>query len=174
MPSFKAPTKFMVPSSRVAGPIMTCSRWALWPTFMRVPRGKPAELVAMPQYQGNKARVENVQVLDRLIGEWTIGHDIAELEAMLKAADIPSSKVFTAQDCAEDPQYLDRGMVREVEDPAFDAPVLHAGVVPHVAENPGVIRWPGPAIGAHNQEVLGGLLGMSAEQIAGLQSQGVI
>ncbi len=65
-------------------------------------------------------------------------------------------------------------MVREVEDPAFGRPVLQAGVVPHIVEGPGTVRWAGPAIGAHTEEVLSGLLGMDRAAIAELRAQGVI
>jgi crotonobetainyl-CoA:carnitine CoA-transferase CaiB-like acyl-CoA transferase len=46
--------------------------------------------------------------------------------------------------------------------------------VPHVPEAPGEVRWPGPAIGQHNAEVFGELLGMSAGDISALQAEGVI
>jgi crotonobetainyl-CoA:carnitine CoA-transferase CaiB-like acyl-CoA transferase len=65
-------------------------------------------------------------------------------------------------------------MVREVEDPTFGRPVLQTGVVPLVVEAPGTVRWAGPAIGAHTDEILSGLLGMDAAAIAGLRGEGVI
>jgi len=135
--------------------------------------GRP-ELIGTPDYSGNQARVANVAALDALIGEWSRRFPADVLEDMLKQADIPSSKVYTAADIAEDPQYLERGMVRTVADGNFAQPVLHAGVVPHMVEAPGEIRWAGPAIGAHNDEILGGLLGMDAAAIADLRSDGVI
>ena len=63
--------------------------------------------------------------------------------------------------------------VREVDDPLLGS-VLHAGVVPHVAETPGAVRWTGPAIGQHNEEVLGGLLHLGVDDIAALRQEGVI
>ncbi len=135
--------------------------------------GQP-ELARMPCYQGNKARVENVAALDALITQWTRGLDAQDLLARLSAADIPSSKAYTAADCAADPQYIARGMVRRVEDEWFGAQVLHPGIVPHVPEAPGVVRWAGPRIGAHNDEVYGGLLGLGGEEIAALRAEGVI
>ncbi len=64
-------------------------------------------------------------------------------------------------------------MVREVEDPQFGQ-VLHAGIVPHVPETPGAIRWPGPPIGAHTDEVLGEILGLQPTQLEALRQEGVI
>jgi formyl-CoA transferase len=64
-------------------------------------------------------------------------------------------------------------MVREVEDPLFGR-VLHAGIVPHIPENPGEVRWPGPPIGAHTDEVLRELLGLKPPEIAKLRAEGVV
>ncbi len=65
-------------------------------------------------------------------------------------------------------------MVREVEDPSLGMPVLQAGCVPHVLESPGEVRWTGPAIGAHTEDVLSHLLGLSEAEIQKLRMEGVI
>jgi crotonobetainyl-CoA:carnitine CoA-transferase CaiB-like acyl-CoA transferase len=135
--------------------------------------GRP-ELIGTDGYAGNQQRVANVVALDALIGDWSRQHSSETLEALLTEADIPSSKVYTAADIAEDPQYRERNMVREVADPNFAKPVLQTGVVPHVVETPGEVRWAGPSIGAHTDEVLGELLGMDPAAIAGLRAEGVI
>lgn len=135
--------------------------------------GRP-DLIGVPRFAGNQQRVANTLELDELIRGWSRQHDAATLIRMLAEADIPSSKVYTAADIAADPQYRERGMVREVQDPIFGGPVLHPGVVPHFGGEPAAIRWPGPAIGAHNDEILQGLLGMSADEVAGLRAEGVI
>lgn len=132
------------------------------------------ELIGAPGYANNRERVGNVDELDRIIGEWTRGHDAEALLALLTKADIPSSKVYTAADCAADEQYRARGMVREVMDPAFGQPVLQSGVVPHVVEGGCDIPWPGPDLGAHNHEIFAGLLGMTDSEVADLRQEGVI
>ena len=63
-------------------------------------------------------------------------------------------------------------MVREVEDAQLGR-MLHPGIVPQVPEDPGTVRWAGPAVGAHNEEVFSGLLGLSAAEIAALRQEGV-
>lgn len=131
------------------------------------------ELIGAPGYRDNQQRVANAAELDRVIGEWSCRHDLATLMTLLEEADIPHSKVFTAADCATDPQYRARGMVREVPDPRFGK-ILQAGVVPHIPESPGNIRWTGPGVGEHNDEVLTQLLGLDADAIADLRKDGVI
>jgi len=135
--------------------------------------GRP-DLIGAPGYSGNQQRVANVAALDAMIGGWTRQHDAAALEALLQQADIPSSKVYTAADIAADPQYRARNMVRAVEDPVHGRAILQSGVVPHVVEAPGTVRWTGPAIGAHTDEILRGLLGMDDGAIATLRAEGAI
>jgi crotonobetainyl-CoA:carnitine CoA-transferase CaiB-like acyl-CoA transferase len=132
------------------------------------------DLIGSPGYSGNQQRVANVAALNAMIGEWTRRHSADALEALLKQADIPSSKVYTAADIATDPQYIDRGMVKAIDDPIHGRPILHSGVVPHMVEAPGTVRWTGPAIGAHTDEVLWDLLRLEAAEIAALRTEGVI
>ena len=131
------------------------------------------EWIGSPDYADNPARVANAAQLDDAIATWTRGQDADVLTAALSAADIPNSKAYTAEDCATDPQYLARGMVREVEDPVFGT-MLHAGVVPHVPESPGEVRWTGPEIGAHTDEVLRELLCLGQAEIDRLRREDVI
>ncbi len=144
------------------------------PLFARLSKamGQPG-LSEDPRFDGNRARVENVEALDRIIGEWTKQYDADALLSILAEADIPSSLVYTAADIADDPQYRHRGMVQDVEDPLFGE-VLQAGIVPGVPEDPGRIRWPGPKIGAHNDEVLSELLGLSPDEVQNLRDEGVL
>ncbi len=126
-----------------------------------------------PRFKGNRARVENVEALDSEIEAWTGGMTAAALLGRLEEADIPACKIYTAADCAADPQFLHRGMVRTVEDERFGE-ILHPGIVPHVLETPGAVRWAGPAVGAHTDAVLTELLDLPAGKLAALRAAGVI
>jgi crotonobetainyl-CoA:carnitine CoA-transferase CaiB-like acyl-CoA transferase len=130
------------------------------------------DLADDPRFKDNQGRVAHAAELDQLIGRWTCGLSVADLETQLEAADIPSSKAYTAADAAADAQFRERGMVQEVDDPILGA-VLHTGVVPNFREGPGEIRWTGPAIGAHTDEILLEL-GFDAEAIGQLRGKGVV
>ena len=144
------------------------------PLFARLSRliGRP-ELLQEQRFANNRVRVENVVELDELIGSWTRSLPVDQIERKLNAADIPSTRVYSAAECAADPQFRHRGMVREVDDRLFGK-VLHLGIVPHVPDDPGKIRWAGPAVGEHTDEVLSDILGMQRAEIAAMRREGVI
>jgi crotonobetainyl-CoA:carnitine CoA-transferase CaiB-like acyl-CoA transferase len=132
-----------------------------------------SELPSDARFADNRARVANVAELDSLIATWTRQLPMEEIEARLTQADIPSTQVYSAAECAADPQFLHRGMVRRVDDGLLGE-VLHAGIVPHVPDDPGAIRWTGPSVGAHTDEVLADRLGLAPAEIAALRAEGVV
>ena len=131
------------------------------------------ELLDAPEFRDNPSRVKNAAALDALIAEWSLGFESDSLLNMLSESDIPGCKVYDSAACANDPQYRYRGMVREIEDPLLGS-VLQAGIVPLVLESPGTVRWAGPAIGQHTDEVLSDLLGLDSEKLYRLRVAGVI
>ncbi len=144
------------------------------PLFARLAAliGRP-ELARDPRFAGNRARVQNVDELDRIIADWTRRLPAAEVDRRLTEADIPCTQVYTAAEVAADPQFRHTGMVREVEDPRLGK-LLHPGAVPRVPEGPDAVRWPGPAVGAHTEEVFAELLGMAPADVEQLRSRGVV
>lgn len=135
--------------------------------------GRP-ELIGVPRFVGNQERVRHSLELDEIIRGWSRGHDAETLVTLLNEANIPNSRVFTAADIAGDPQYRARDMIRTVDDALVGGAVMHPGVVPNFGHGASTIRWPGPAIGAHNDEVFGDLAGIGATDLATLRKQGVI
>ena len=136
--------------------------------------GKP-ELVADQRFSDNDGRVANVEALDAEITAWTETRPAAQILSDLEAAGIPSAKIFTAEDIANDPQYRARAAVRPVPDPLHGQDILYPAPVPRFpGENPDSIAWPGPAIGAHTESVLKGLLGMSDADYGRLKDNGTI
>ena len=75
------------------------------------------ELAMDTRFIGNSARVNHAAPLDAIIAGWTLRHDAAALIAELEDANIPATKIYTIEDCANDPQFQVRGMVERVTDP---------------------------------------------------------
>jgi crotonobetainyl-CoA:carnitine CoA-transferase CaiB-like acyl-CoA transferase len=137
-------------------------------TLMKAPG-----LAVQKEYRDNQARVRHSAELDSIIAAWTRKFTIGPLLALLSAANIPSTKVYTAKDCAIDPQYRSRGMIREVDDPLVGR-LLHAGIVPHFPSSPGNVRWTGPAPGHHTDQILRDIARLSAGEIEALRNEGVV
>jgi crotonobetainyl-CoA:carnitine CoA-transferase CaiB-like acyl-CoA transferase len=85
---------------------------------------------------------------------------------------VPVGLLYSAADIANDPHYRARGMFEEVE--VGGRALKIPAVVPKLSLTPGRTEWPGPALGAHNREVLGGLLGLSDGEIDGLVRRGIV
>jgi formyl-CoA transferase len=47
-------------------------------------------------------------------------------------------------------------------------------VFPKMSDTPGAVKWPGPELGSHNEEVYGELLGKSADDLAAMKETGTI
>ena len=125
------------------------------------------------RYATHNARGENQEELDSMISGWTKEHTVDEVLDVLKEAGVPASKVFTAKDMVEDPHYAARENVVTVQDPEI-GPFPMQNVVPRLIETPGKVRWTGPALGQHNDEVYGEVLGLSEEEREALRERGVI
>ncbi len=93
-------------------------------------------------------------------GRGRAGFRATAVLALLDEHGVPAGRIFTAPDMLTDPQYLARDMVP----PGHHRP--RAGTCPMTAASspaslgtPGSIRFPGPALGQHTDEVLRELLG---------------
>jgi len=120
----------------------------------------------------NDGRVQQNDMLDKTIGDWTAARPLEDVLAKMASANVPCGSVYTAADIAKDPHYHARGMIETETLPdgsAIDLP----GIVPKLSVTPGKTSWVGPALGAHTDEVLKSL-GFDSEKIAHLRATGVI
>jgi succinyl-CoA--D-citramalate CoA-transferase len=125
------------------------------------------------RYATHHARGENMEELDAMISAWTAERTGEEVLATMAEAGVPAGKVFTAADMVEDPHYVARGNIVEVEDPEIGTFPMQ-NVVPRLTETPGEVRWTGPALGQHNDEVYGGLLGIGDKERRKLLERGIV
>jgi len=125
------------------------------------------------RYATHNARGENQQELDGLISGWTRERTAEEVLEVMREASVPAGKLFTAEDMLSDEHYAARENVVQVEDPEI-GPFPMQNVVPRLSETPGKIRWTGPKLGQHNEEVLRGALGLSEGELDGLRERGIV
>ena len=131
-----------------------------------------SEMANNPEYADNTGRVKHIVLIDQVIGDWTILHDVADVLNILEAAKVPAGKIYTAADIAHDPHFIAREMIlsQKEED---GSELLVPGIVPKLSRTPGAIHRKAPEIGQDNEKVLKDI-GLSDEQINALYEKGII
>lgn len=125
-----------------------------------------------PRLADNEGRVAHDRLVDAAIAGWTSTLDIADAIAVLDAADVPSTRIYSAADIVEDPQYLARDMILPAELPD-GTQVKMPGISPKLSGTPGGVRWVGPTLGEHTSSILE-KLGLSLQDVASLRERRII
>ncbi len=113
-----------------------------------------------PRFATNAQRCALREELDQAIAAWTRTVPARRAEEILEAAEVPCSRLYDIADCAADPHFLARKSVQEIDDPLIGR-TLHPGPAIRLdGDDPaGIVAWPGPAVGAHDDYVRNVLLG---------------
>jgi crotonobetainyl-CoA:carnitine CoA-transferase CaiB-like acyl-CoA transferase len=129
--------------------------------------------LADPGLAHDQGRGRRQAEIDAAVGAWTAQSSLRELDEALARAGVPAGPAYDIAGIAADPQFRERGMIAEVDDPEV-GPLAMPGIVPRLSRTPGRIARAGPRMGQHNEEVYGALLGLPEDEIAGLRARGVI
>ena len=92
---------------------------------------------------------------------------------MMIAQGIPAGRVYRAPDMLADPHFAAREAIVEVETARF-GPLKMQAPVPRFSATPSTVRRSAPALGEHNGEIYGEMLGVAPEALARLAEAGVI
>jgi crotonobetainyl-CoA:carnitine CoA-transferase CaiB-like acyl-CoA transferase len=131
------------------------------------------EMASDPRFEHNNDRVSHVEEIEQVIVSWAAEHPINEVVRILEAAGVPVGPIYSVKDMLADPHFQARGMFEECTLPDGKRVKLPA-ITPKLSETPGRTEWIGPALGAHNAEILGDMLGFSREELKKLAADGVI
>jgi crotonobetainyl-CoA:carnitine CoA-transferase CaiB-like acyl-CoA transferase len=133
--------------------------------------GQPALVHEFPTMAARVARRDEV---DAAVARWVGALEAAEALARLDAAEVPCSRVASVRDIFEDAQVRARGNILEVPSPLGG--LLHmVGVIPRLTATPGEVRHAGPLeVGADNEAVYCGRLGLSREELAALRDRHIV
>jgi formyl-CoA transferase len=134
--------------------------------------GRP-ELVGDERYATHGARGANMAELDALIGAWTAGFDADDLLRTLHDNGVPAGRIYRAKDMFADPHFAARQAIIRLAHPDFGE-IAMQNVVPRLSASPGAVRAVGPVLGADNDDIYRGLLGLGDEELDRLSQAGVI
>jgi len=138
--------------------------------------GKP-ELATDERFATNDARMANHDAIDAIISAWMQGQTKFAAMELLQAAGVPAGAVFDARDLHFNEHMKARGLLETVAYPPERQMGKRRKVIGRpwkLSKMPLVVRGPGPRLGEHNQEILGGVLGYSPARMAALETSGII
>jgi len=151
--------------------VMVCSTDS---TFNRLAQAmERTDMLEDPRFYTNSQRLKHDEEVQKIVSSWIKQHTQKELLEKLDAFGVPVSPIYTIEDIFNDPHYKARENIVEVEHPRLGK-IKIPGVVPKFSRTPGAIRHRAPDLGEHNEEILGGMLGLSQEELAELKEKGVI
>ena len=124
-------------------------------------------------FGGISDRLERADELDAAIAAWTSERPADEAMVVLQQAGVAAGAVRQSDELTEEPHLKDRGYWKYMErDYVGELP--HAAAPFRIDGRPLGIDWPSPTLGQHNREVLGGLLGLTDQQIAELERDQIV
>ncbi|MER5998688.1 formyl-CoA transferase [Nonomuraea sp. NPDC003707] len=132
--------------------------------------GRP-ELAEDPEWATPEARLPKLDKMFQLIEEWTIRHDKWTVLDRLNAENIPCGPILSTKELVQDESLREEGIVVTVDHPERGEFVT-VGSPLQLSDSPVDVRTP-PLLGEHNQEIYGEL-GVSADELAQLRTNGVI
>ena len=130
------------------------------------------EWIKDPRFATRASKADHANLIDGAIAEWLQTRTVEEAVNTMSAASIPICPVHDIPRAAKDPHLWERHMLKPVKN-AAGVEVHAAGEIIKLKRNPTRIG-PIPSPGQHNEEILGGLLGYSKENIEQLRQEGVI
>lgn len=131
------------------------------------------ELAEDPRFKSNASRVANRKALIPLLEQALQQRDSKDWVSLMEAAGVPCGPINNIAEVFADPQVDSRQMRIELDH-------RHAGTIPLVgspmkfSQTPVEYRQAPPALGEHNAEVLGQVLGLSEQQCLDLRAQGIV
>jgi crotonobetainyl-CoA:carnitine CoA-transferase CaiB-like acyl-CoA transferase len=128
--------------------------------------------VGDPLFSSMQLRFENAPALNAVLADWLRQRTADEAIGILREFDVPVSRVNSAVDLLNDAHVTARNDLPEFNDHTI-GPLRLPAPYPRFA-NFSAPREGAPTLGEHNREVWGELVGISADRLETLKSEGVI
>jgi len=119
------------------------------------------------------ARKQNRAQLHELVKSWAKTKTRQELWNGLRSIDYFGAPVLSMGEVIEDPHIKERNAFIDRDHPTAGPTKLLAPWI-HMSQTPASIRTDAPALGQHTDDVLAGVLGLSAAQIRELHDHGIV
>ncbi|MBI4340395.1 MAG: CoA transferase [Chloroflexi bacterium] len=153
---------YLIPTMIGAG-----TDWEIFAEFLGAPELKDE------RFATQEDRIRNARELDEVLRRRFAEHRKLELFHLAHAWRFHFGVVLTPREVTESDQLDHRGFFVEVEHPVAGR-LQYPGASAIYSETPWQTSRPAPALGQHNSEVLGGMLGYSKDDLVLLRRAGAI
>ncbi len=124
-----------------------------------------------PDFATAASRKQNEKRLDECVERWTRTRSVEEAVATLQEVGVAAARLQTGATLSRDPHVLARGVFERIPHPLLGQRRV---VRPPWRMEGARIAGPAPLLGEHNDYVLGEILGLDAQEIAGLVAAEVV
>jgi crotonobetainyl-CoA:carnitine CoA-transferase CaiB-like acyl-CoA transferase len=124
------------------------------------------------RYATMAARIAHRDAVNAMVAAWIGGMTLERTLAECDRHEVPCGPIYSISDIFDDPHYRARGNIVEVDSRA--GPIAVPSAVPRMSRTPPQFKHAGVALGAHTDEILTSLAGVSASMLARLREEGVI
>jgi crotonobetainyl-CoA:carnitine CoA-transferase CaiB-like acyl-CoA transferase len=131
------------------------------------------DLAEDPDYVDPIPRQARAREIDELVASWVSRQTLEKAMAVFEAAEVAAAPVYDASQLMADPHLQERGTFVQVDDPDL-GPMRVQAPVALLSETPGEVDFLGRALGADNDAVFGGLLGVDSDRLDALRVAGTI
>jgi len=125
------------------------------------------------KFARSRERIANADELDALVAQWIAAHGLDEVLAVMAANRVPAAPVNDVPALLHDPHIRARNSIVVIDDDLM-GPLHMVPASPSLDDTPAVIRFPGAAVGAFNEQVYGEWLGYDAVRLDQLRADGII
>lgn len=131
------------------------------------------ELIDDARFDTGPRRTQRVTELEPILSAAFRQRSTRDWLDELEVAGIPCGPVNTIPQMLADPQVLARDMIQPVTHPtAGTIPIANSPI--RLSRSESGIKGPPPSFGQDTRDVLAGLLGLSADEVAALEARGVV
>jgi formyl-CoA transferase len=127
------------------------------------------------RFKDQQGRHKHSDEVELIIGEWIKDLTKGEVVERLSQKKVPCEAVAEFDEVLKSPRLMYRGMIQNVIHPfSGDTGLKAAGFPIKFSRLKAEPLAPAPYPGQHNEEVYGGILGLSTEQINTFRKEGII
>jgi formyl-CoA transferase len=135
---------------------------------------KQPELAEDERFSIMAKRAENYPLVKAFVEEWASAYTVDEIVELCLSHGIPAGPIWNMDDISKDSYFTeDRDMLISLDQPGVGRITVTNSPV-KLSDTKTAVRRPAPALGEHNVEVYGELLGYDEEKLAELKKNAII